>query len=253
MIPTNRRVFMMTLAAGTSALAASAALAQAKLDEKDPHRRGPGLCGRYHQGRHEEVPEARRNDQKCSNCQLFQGKADAAEGACPLFAGKVVAANGWCSVLGEEGLRCHADLGWLRWRYARRHERSVAAQGRRIGTQASELMLAAPQVVAHRLGRMALAGHRPSAEGPARVPPHGCGEARRLRRSLAGHDAADAQVEPAAGRVDDAQLVAGCRVAQRPRGGPDTGGRRNGSMPRSTCSARASARCTGARWPTPSA
>jgi hypothetical protein len=32
-----------------------------------------------------------------------------------------------------------------------------------IGTQASELMLAAPQVVAHRLGRMALAGHRPSA------------------------------------------------------------------------------------------
>jgi len=33
----------------------------------------------------------------------------------------------------------------------------------RIGTQASELMLAAPQVVAHRLGRMALAGHRPSA------------------------------------------------------------------------------------------
>jgi hypothetical protein len=33
----------------------------------------------------------------------------------------------------------------------------------RIGTQASELMLAAPQVVAHRLGRMALAGPRPSA------------------------------------------------------------------------------------------
>jgi hypothetical protein len=33
----------------------------------------------------------------------------------------------------------------------------------RIGTQASELMLAAPQVVAHRLGRMAIAGHRPSA------------------------------------------------------------------------------------------
>jgi hypothetical protein len=34
----------------------------------------------------------------------------------------------------------------------------------RIGTQASELMLAAPQVVAHRLGRMAVAGHRPSAK-----------------------------------------------------------------------------------------
>jgi hypothetical protein len=33
----------------------------------------------------------------------------------------------------------------------------------RLGAQASELMLAAPQVVAHRLGRMALAGHKPSA------------------------------------------------------------------------------------------
>ena len=33
----------------------------------------------------------------------------------------------------------------------------------RLGTQASELMLAAPQVVAHRLGRMALAGAKPSA------------------------------------------------------------------------------------------
>jgi len=33
----------------------------------------------------------------------------------------------------------------------------------RLSTQVSELMLAAPQVVAHRLGRMARAGPRPSA------------------------------------------------------------------------------------------
>ena len=33
----------------------------------------------------------------------------------------------------------------------------------RLGTQASELMLATPQVVVHRLGRMALAGAKPSA------------------------------------------------------------------------------------------
>ena len=32
----------------------------------------------------------------------------------------------------------------------------------RLGAQASELMLAAPVVVAHRLGRLARAGHRPS-------------------------------------------------------------------------------------------
>lgn len=34
----------------------------------------------------------------------------------------------------------------------------------RLGQQASELMAAAPQVVAHRLGRMAAAGARPSAK-----------------------------------------------------------------------------------------
>ncbi len=33
----------------------------------------------------------------------------------------------------------------------------------RLGKQATELMVAAPQVVAHRLGRMALAGPKPSA------------------------------------------------------------------------------------------
>jgi hypothetical protein len=33
----------------------------------------------------------------------------------------------------------------------------------RLGAQASELMVATPQVVAHRLGRMALAGAKPSA------------------------------------------------------------------------------------------
>jgi hypothetical protein len=35
--------------------------------------------------------------QHCGNCQLFQGKADAAVGGCPLFAGKNVAGPGWCS------------------------------------------------------------------------------------------------------------------------------------------------------------
>jgi hypothetical protein len=34
----------------------------------------------------------------------------------------------------------------------------------RLGAQASELLLAAPQVVAHRLGRMAVAGPKPSAK-----------------------------------------------------------------------------------------
>ena len=35
--------------------------------------------------------------QVCTNCALFQGKADAAAAGCPLFAGKQVAGKGWCS------------------------------------------------------------------------------------------------------------------------------------------------------------
>jgi hypothetical protein len=34
---------------------------------------------------------------KCANCQLFQGKADDAQGPCLLFPGKSVKSSGWCS------------------------------------------------------------------------------------------------------------------------------------------------------------
>jgi len=94
--PTNRRVFMMTLAAGTSALAASSALAQAKLDEKDPTAAALGYVADTAKADKKKYP---KHDvaQKCSNCSLFQAKAGAAEGGCPLFPGKTVAANGWCA------------------------------------------------------------------------------------------------------------------------------------------------------------
>jgi len=94
--PTNRRVFMLTLAAGTSALATSTAMAQAKLDEKDPTAVALGYVADSTKADKKKYP---KHDaaQKCSNCQLFQGKAGAAEGPCPLFPGKSVAANGWCA------------------------------------------------------------------------------------------------------------------------------------------------------------
>jgi High potential iron-sulfur protein len=96
MNPSNRRVFLMTLAAGTSTLAAGAAMAQAKLDEKDPTAVALGYVADSAKADKKKYP---KHDvaQKCSNCTLFQGKAGAAEGACPLFPGKVVAANGWCA------------------------------------------------------------------------------------------------------------------------------------------------------------
>jgi hypothetical protein len=96
MKPSNRRVFLMTLAAGSSTLAAGAAMAQAKLDEKDPTAVALGYVADSAKADKKKYP---KHDvvQKCSNCTLFQGKAGAAEGACPLFPGKVVAANGWCA------------------------------------------------------------------------------------------------------------------------------------------------------------
>jgi hypothetical protein len=87
---------MLTLAAGTSALATSAAMAQAKLDEKDPTAVALGYVADSAKADKKKYP---KHDaaQKCSNCQLFQAKAGAAEGGCPLFPGKSVAANGWCA------------------------------------------------------------------------------------------------------------------------------------------------------------
>ncbi len=97
MMSSNRRVFFMQVAAGGSVLAATAAQAQAPmLDEKDPQAVALGYAkdttkvdGKKH-AKH-------KADQKCTNCQLFAGKATDAAGACPLFAGKQVAGNGWCT------------------------------------------------------------------------------------------------------------------------------------------------------------
>ena len=96
MMASNRRVFLMTLAAGSSALAAGAAMAQAKLDEKDPTAAALGYVADSAKADKKKYP---KHDvaQKCSNCSLFQGKPKEPTGACPLFAGKVVTSGGWCS------------------------------------------------------------------------------------------------------------------------------------------------------------
>jgi hypothetical protein len=93
--PLPRRVFLMTLAASGTALA-TAAQAQAMVDEKDPQAAALGY-----------VADAKRVDtkrfpkfvagQNCTNCSLYQGKATDKAAACPLFVGKQVAGAGWCS------------------------------------------------------------------------------------------------------------------------------------------------------------
>jgi hypothetical protein len=95
---TTRRVFFMQVAAGTSVLAATLAIAQAPamVNEKDPAAAGLGYAADTTKVDAKKYPKHTK-EQNCSNCQLYAGKPKEAAGACPLFAGKQVAAQGWCS------------------------------------------------------------------------------------------------------------------------------------------------------------
>lgn len=93
----SRRVFMLRVAVAGSALAGARGFAQAaKVDEKDPQAVALGYVHDTTKADTKKFPK-HSVDQKCSGCQLFQGKAGEAFGPCTLFAGKQVAANGWCS------------------------------------------------------------------------------------------------------------------------------------------------------------
>ena len=96
---TTRRIFFIQAAAGASALAATQVMAQAAapmVNEKDPAAAGLGYAADTAKVDAKKYPK-HTNDQMCSNCQLYAGKAKENTGPCPLFAGKQVAAKGWCS------------------------------------------------------------------------------------------------------------------------------------------------------------
>ncbi|CAD5369854.1 High-potential iron-sulfur protein [Rubrivivax sp. A210] len=98
----NRRVFLMQVAAaGTALAAASSAHAQAKLDEKDPQAVALGYVADATKADAKKFPKYAA-DQKCSSCGLYQGGA-AAAGGCPLFGTKQVAGAGWCSAWVKKG------------------------------------------------------------------------------------------------------------------------------------------------------
>ncbi len=94
---TSRRQFMMTIATTGAALAATGqAMAQAKLDEKDPQAVALGYAADTTKVDAKKYAK-HDNAQQCGNCALFQGKPADAAGNCPLFAGKQVNTKGWCS------------------------------------------------------------------------------------------------------------------------------------------------------------
>jgi hypothetical protein len=103
MSQTNRRVFLMQVAAcGTALTAATAAQAQAKVDEKDPQAVALGYVADTTKADAKKFPKHTK-DQKCTNCALYQGKATDPWGGCPLFGTKQVAGPGWCSAWAKKG------------------------------------------------------------------------------------------------------------------------------------------------------
>ena len=99
---TNRRVFMMQVALGGTALAAQQAMAQAMVNEKDSQAAALGYAADTTKVDAKKFPK-HAAAQKCNNCALYQGKATDAAGGCPLFAGKQVHGNGWCSAYAKKG------------------------------------------------------------------------------------------------------------------------------------------------------
>ena len=94
----SRRVFMMQVAAGGTALmAGSTAFAQAAMvDPASPQAQSLGYAADTTKVDAKKYPKHAAT-QQCSNCQLFQGKATDAAGGCGIFPGKQVAGKGWCS------------------------------------------------------------------------------------------------------------------------------------------------------------
>jgi hypothetical protein len=96
MSPSTRRTFFMQVAACGSALAATQAHAQVKLDEKDPQAVALSYVHDTNKVDTKKFPKHSK-EQKCNSCSLYQGKPADAWGGCPLFGAKQVAGPGWCS------------------------------------------------------------------------------------------------------------------------------------------------------------
>jgi hypothetical protein len=99
----NRRVFMLQVAAGSTVLMAASAQAQpAMVNEKDATAVALGYAADATKVDAKKVPKYAAG-QKCNTCQLYTGKAGDPAGGCGIFPGKMVAANGWCSAYVKKG------------------------------------------------------------------------------------------------------------------------------------------------------
>jgi hypothetical protein len=91
----ERRVFLLTVAASTSALSVGVR-AQSLVDERDPQAQALGYVADASKVDTKKYSKF-ASGQNCTTCSLYQGKATDKAAACALFAGKLVAGPGWCS------------------------------------------------------------------------------------------------------------------------------------------------------------
>jgi hypothetical protein len=99
----NRRVFMMQVAAGGSALMLATAHAQGApmVNEKDAQAMSLGYAADTTKVDATKYPKHAAT-QMCSSCALYSGKAGEASGPCGIFPGKQVSAKGWCSAYAKK-------------------------------------------------------------------------------------------------------------------------------------------------------
>lgn len=97
----SRRIFLMAVLANGTAIGGTA-LAQTRLDEKDPQAVALGYTANATKADIKRFPKYAPG-QACNNCALFQGKATDVAGGCPLFAGRQVTSTGWCSAWAKKG------------------------------------------------------------------------------------------------------------------------------------------------------
>ena len=93
----TRRVFMMAVVAGGSALAAGrATAAPKKVEESEPKAASLGYRHDSAQVDKKRFPK-HKDGEKCGNCMAFLGKPGDAWAECDLLADRLVSGTGWCS------------------------------------------------------------------------------------------------------------------------------------------------------------
>jgi High potential iron-sulfur protein len=93
--PATRRVFLMQLASASAALSAGNAEAATKVEESDETAIQLGYKHDTNKVDAAKYP-SHTKEQKCNNCQFWQGAAADEWAGCSMFGRKHIKAPGWC-------------------------------------------------------------------------------------------------------------------------------------------------------------